>query len=452
MLYAIVDIETTGGYASGNGITEIAIVVHDGMNVVDFYETLVNPQQPIPLSIRQLTGITNEMVRQAPVFATIAPRVYELLHDKVFIAHNVNFDYSFVKHAFANAGYEYNAPKLCTVRLSRKIVPGHKSYGLGKLCAALQINHSNQHRAGGDALATASLFSYLMARDAGDVIRTMLKGRNSEQYLPPNLPAAELAQLPYTPGVYYFYNRQGKIIYIGKAKNLRQRVKSHFSNNKVNRQKQDFLRDIHHLSYTDCATELMAHILESVEIRKIWPLYNRSQKGYLPRFGLYVYEDRKGYKRLIVEKNKNLLSPLYTFNTLQEGRNRLREIATEFNLCTRLCHIGDANGEHTGCSLCEGTDTLTNYNQRVDTAIDWLDKNLPTFALVDEGRNHKEQSCILIQKGNVYGMGYITTGTPANNLPYLQEHLERLPDNDYIRNLVYKHVASFPEKMVVLAG
>ena len=217
MLYAIVDIETTGSYAAGNGITEIAIVIHDGKEVLDFYETLVNPGQPIPYFIQNLTGINEAMVAHAPSFEQVAPKVFEMLQDKIFVAHNVNFDYSFLKHHLDDAGYKFDAKKLCTVRLSRKIMPGLYGYSLGKLCHQLNINLTNHHRAGGDALATAQIFSMLVARDDKDVIAAMLKGRNREQYIPPHLPVEQLDNLRKCPGVDYFYNLKGKFIYVGKA-------------------------------------------------------------------------------------------------------------------------------------------------------------------------------------------------------------------------------------------
>lgn len=455
MLYAVVDIETTGSYAMGSGITEIAIVVHDGHKILDQYETLVNPQRPIPRFIQSLTGITPEMVAGAPVFEEIAGTVHDLLKGKIFVAHNVNFDYSFVKYHLEQAGYAFDTKKLCTVRLARKVVPGLPSYSLGKLCRSLDIDHYNRHRAGGDASATAMLLGYLVSRDDSDSIATMLKGRNREQYLPPHLPVEQIDNLPGGPGVYYFYNQSGKVIYIGKAVNLNKRVKSHFSNNKAGKQKQDFLREICRISYTPVATDLMAHILESVEIRKLWPLYNRSQKGYHPRFGLFVYEDITGYKRLAIEKHKHHYRPVYTFNTITEGHQRLRHLATEFGLCARLCNLGrEANcsegraadtcgGE--GCSAFLSPET---YNSRVDEALAWIGRHLPTFALIDRGRTESENSCILVNSGNLYGMGYVAADSEVPVLEKLREQLEPLQDNDYVRNLVYRHAAEFPEKRV----
>jgi len=455
MLYAIVDIETTGSYALGNGITEIAIVIHDGKEVLNFYETLINPHKHIPLFIQSLTGITDEMVENAPSFEEVAGQIYELLQDKVFVAHNVNFDYSFIKHNLQAAGYELELRKLCTLRLARKIIPGLRGYALHKLSSHLEVSLTNHHRAGGDALATAQIFSILVARDTENVINTMLKGRNREQYLPPHLPVEQLDSLPTVPGVYYFFNAAGKIIYVGKAVNIFKRVKSHFSNNKPNKQKQDFLRDIHRISYKECATDLMAHILESTEIRRLWPIHNRSQKGYLPLFGLFTYEDQQGYKRFAIEKNKHYYKPVYTFNTLIEGHHWLRQLIKEFGLCSRLCHMAkgpECINEFLGGS-CAGkcpaeTEDMNSYNQRVDEALVWMQKHLPTFAFIDKGIDDNEHSCILIKGGNFYGMGYISDKKLLNDIEALQQQLEPLQDNDYIRNLVYKHAAASPEKCI----
>jgi len=454
MLYAVVDIETTGSYASANGITEIAIVIHDGKKVINFYETLVNPHTPIPYFIQRLTGISNEMVVNAPSFKEIANHVNELLQDKIFVAHNVNFDYSFVKHHMEACGFKLDEKKLCTVRLSRKIFPGLKGYALGKLCHQLGINLNNHHRAGGDAMATAEVLRLLLEKDSDSVTEAMLKGRNSEQYIPPHLPVEEVETLPKTPGVYYFYSITGKTIYVGKAKNLKRRVKSHFSNNKPNKQKQDFLRDVYRISYRETGTDLMAHILESTEIRRLWPMYNRSQRGYLPKFGLVVYEDQQGYKRIAIEKNKHIYKPVYTFNTLIEGHTRLRELIAEFSLCARLCNLAKA----ADCANGVFADTCTGecgallkpkvYNQKVDDAVDWLQKQLPTFAYIDKGLSDDQQSCILVKKGNFYGMGYLNDGILPDNINALQERLEPMPDNDYIRNLVYKHAATYPERCI----
>jgi len=229
-MYAIVDIETTGSYAEANGITEIAIHVFDGIEVVAVFESLINPLQPIPPFIQQMTGITNEMVVNAPPFASIAERVYNLLQGQIFVAHNVQFDYSFVLAQLKAAGFDLNCAKLCTVRLSRQILPGYPSYSLGKLCRSLGILLENRHRAGGDTAATVALFKKLLHEDTQNHIGKSLKRSSKEWILPPHVPRTDFDQLPTKPGVYYFHDKKNKVVYVGKAINLRYRVNSHFSN------------------------------------------------------------------------------------------------------------------------------------------------------------------------------------------------------------------------------
>ena len=330
MLYAVVDIETTGGHASSNGITEIAIYITDGQKIIEQYQTLLNPYYTIPRFVEVLTGITNEMVSVERDFKAAADELYDLLHDKIFVAHNVNFDYSFLKFHFAESGYELNCPKLCTIRLGRELIPGLKGYGLEKICRHLDIEIRDRHRANGDAAATVELFHHLLKCDTNSYIQTMLKHGSKEQFLPPNVSASQIKNIPPLPGVYYFHDKKGKAIYVGKAKNLKKRVNSHFSNNKSNKQKQDFLKKIYSVSFQETATELMAFILESCEIRKLWPEQNRSQKRFEQAYGLYSFEDSNGYTRLFIEKKRKNLKALYTFNLLTEGYTLLWKVRITF--------------------------------------------------------------------------------------------------------------------------
>jgi DNA polymerase-3 subunit epsilon len=217
-MYAIVDIETTGGYASANGIIEISIQVFDGENVTETFESLVNPYQTIPRYIQAFTGITNEMVADAPAFEDIAEKVHTILQGNIFVAHNVNFDYSFVKSHLDHWGYTFNAKKLCTVRLARQIFPGFPSYSLGNLCHSMGIPIENRHRAGGDASATVVLFKKLLEADAKGAIQTSLNRNSKEAILPPHVPKAQFEALPDTPGVYYFHDQKGKVIYVGRPR------------------------------------------------------------------------------------------------------------------------------------------------------------------------------------------------------------------------------------------
>lgn len=454
MLFAVVDIETTGGFAAGNGITEIAIQVHDGQQVIDSYETLINPLTYIPAYIESLTGISNEMVADAPRFDEVADRIFKMLHDKVFVAHNVNFDFSFVRHHLALAGYELQSKKLCTVRLSRKIFPGFASYSLGKLCTTLNINIANRHRAGGDAEATAILLSLLLKADTEGHIQQSLSKGAKEQVLPPNLNRASFDKLPQNPGVYYFKDQKGEVLYIGKAKNLKKRVFSHFTGNNAGPQRQEFLKTIYHIDFEVCGTELMALILEATEIKRLWPTNNRAMKRFEQKFALFSYTDQQGYLRLGIDKHKKLVPSLFAFNSLADGHQLLRMLIKDHLLCEKLCFIQKNCGACTGHALgscsgaCIGTESAAAYNVRVKYAIAQLQNMLPSFALIDQGRNEEEQSCLWVEKGEFYGMGYISSYSDITNMELLKSEMKPYPSNDYVLHLILSYAEANPSKKI----
>ncbi len=454
-MYAIVDIETTGGYAAANGITEISIHVFDGTTVTEKFETLINPNQPIPYYITAMTGISDKMVANAPAFEDVAEKIYTILHDKIFIAHNVNFDYSFVKSHLKEAGFDLNSKKLCTVRLSRKIIPGLASYSLGKLCQSLGITINDRHRAGGDTAATVKVFQLLLENDKEQHIEKSLQRNSKEAILPPNVPKEHFNQLPYTPGVYYFHNEKGKVVYIGKANNIRYRVNSHFSNNSESRQKQNFMQHVHAISFQSCGTEMMACILESTEIKKRWPVFNSSQKRWEDVYGIFMYEDQNGYLRLAIDKNRKRLNPVYTFHYMVDGHAIIRKLIKDFNLCPKLCFMQKDPGKCEGINegychaACEQKENTNDYNERVQKACDSL-RSQPSFVIIDKGINGDDQSCILISEGSFYGMGYIPADVMITNQDSLKDYLTAYKENSYIRNLVNGYAARFPSKVRML--
>jgi DNA polymerase III subunit epsilon len=454
-MYAIVDIETTGTYSAANGITEISIRVFDGEKVIEKFETLINPCQAIPRYIQAMTGITDEMAENAPKFEDVAENIYTILQNKVFIAHSVNFDYSFVKGHLAACGFDLNCKKLCTVRLSRKIIPGEVSYSLGNLCHSLGIKINDRHRAGGDAEATVKLFQLLLANDKHNFIQKSLQRNSKEQALPPNVSKSDFDKLPYTPGVYYFHNEKGKVIYVGKAKNIRYRVNSHFSNNSESRQKQNFMRHIHSISYESCGTELMASIMESSEIKKLWPIFNQSQKRWEDVYGIFMFEDQNGYTRLAIEKNKKYLTPVYTFHYLVDGHAILRKLIEEFHLCPKLCFMQTGDAACTGLQeekckgACERKESPENYNTRVAEAIQSLDTQT-SYVIFDKGIGSTDQSVILVEKGKLSGMGYLPENVQITDPAAIKDFIKPYKENSYIRNLLTGYAAKNPSRVIML--
>jgi len=455
MAYAIVDIETTGGYASANGIIELSIKIFDGETIIEEFETLVNPDQPIPKYIQAFTGISNEMVQNAPRFEEVAEKVYTILQGNIFVAHNVNFDYSFLKNHLEFYGYSSNVKKLCTVRLARQIFPGLQSYSLGNLCDCLDIKIINRHRAGGDAAATVLLFKKLMDNDLKNVITSSLNRNSKEQVLPPNVPKKHFDALPKTPGIYYFHDQKDKVIYVGKAKNIRNRVNSHFSNNSDSRQKQNFLRNAYAISYQSTATELMAIILESSEIKRLWPIYNTSQKRQEEVYGIFVYEDQNGYMRLAIEKRRKNSNPVYTFHYKVDGHGVMRKLMKEFSLCPKLCFMQTSVDGCVGITeeycngACEKSESANLYNERVLQAIASLTKR-PSYVVLDKGLTENEISCIMVLKGSFFGMGYLPKYFDTITEAAVSEYIKPYKENSFIRTLLQSHSTNFPAQIRML--
>src|SRR5688572_26608409 len=374
-MYAIVDIETTGGYAENHRITEVAIYLHDGIQVTEEFHTLINPGRNIPYYITGLTGITTEMVLESPAFEEIAEDIFKRLEGKIFVAHNAHFDYSFLKKEFEQVGINWQSKKLCTVRLSRKIIPGLRSYSLGSLAESLGIAITNRHRAGGDAAATAKIFDHLLRRDHDGYIVKVLKRNSGETILPPNLPKEEFDKVPSGCGVYYFHDARGNVIYVGKAVNIKKRIAGHFTGDAREWSRSKIRNEIHHISYELTGNELIALILESQEIRRLWPKYNQAQKFRAEEWGIFDYEDRNGYLRFSINLVTKGSRPLKRFSAKGNAWNFLWEKVRAFDLCPKLCGLQLAKGlcfeYQTGeChGACIGVESREVYNHRVEETI-----------------------------------------------------------------------------------
>ena len=310
-MYAIIDVETTGTAAVYGKITEIAIILHDGIGITETYTTLINPECNIPYHITRLTGITNEMVLNAPKFYEVAKKIIEFTAGRFFVAHNASFDYSFVKEEFKRLGYDFKRKTICTVKLGRKLLPGHRSYSLGNICADLGIEITDRHRAIGDALATVKLFEILI--DQNSRLSSSLFVNQTYPF-----PKEKMTEIPAKTGVYYFYDKKGDLIYIGKSKDIHQRVLTHLSNSQTKKaiEMRDRIADI---SWEETGSELVALLLESSEIKKHTPLFNRSQRRSALNFGLFSFEDSAGYIHLKIGKIEGDEIPLTTFHFQQEG-------------------------------------------------------------------------------------------------------------------------------------
>ena len=410
-MYSVVDIETTGNGYKGQKITEISIFIFDGKKIIDEFTSLVNPEQKIPYFITNLTGITEAMVRTAPKFYEIAKKVAEITKDTVFVAHNVNFDYNIIRDEFKSLGFDFKRKKLCTVRLSRKIIPGLASYSLGNICSAEGIEIAARHRAKGDAEATVELFRRLIKRDQKFTINSFLNAKSREATLPPLLDKQVVDRLPERHGVYYFKNAQKEVIYVGKANNIKQRVISHFYDKK--KKERTMCLETADISYTETGSELIALLHESSEIKHLYPKFNRAQRKAGEAVGLFSYEDQKGILHLAFNRLKLTPNPIMKFYSMAACRSTLEKICSAFELCPKYCHLQtNVNAcfhyQLQQCrGICSEKETIESYNKRVHKAIKSLGLQTENLVIKENGRNDKEIGFVLILNGIYQGFGYI---------------------------------------------
>jgi DNA polymerase-3 subunit epsilon len=454
-MYSIIDIETTGNGIMGNKITEISIFNFDGEEIVDEFTSLVNPECEIPHFITGLTGIDDSMVRNAPKWHEIGSKVLEMTQDTIFVAHSVNFDYNVIKNEFKNLGITYTRKKLCTVRLSRKLIPGFNSYSLGKLCSSLNIPLTDRHRARGDAHATVLLFKKLMAtKEAENVFKTFLNSRSQEATLPPGLPKEVFEKLPNAAGVYYFKDEKGSIIYIGKAIDIKKRILGHFYN-KSNKESL-LCKATHDIDYELSGSELVALLMESDAIKQHYPKYNSSQKRNPQEFAIFSYEDRNGILHLAYNTLKMAPDPICTFNTITECRSFLEEMCKTYRLCPKFCHLQEntQSCSHYSLSCCEGIcrekEPLSAYNAKVKRTIEEVRKKNQDILITEKGRQPSEEAFVLITGGQYRGFGFIEKNEQVTSLEDLENYLERKKENLDTKRIISWYLKKYPHKSTPL--
>jgi len=278
MNFAIIDVETTGGKFNEEGITEVAIHKFDGQNVVDSFVSLVNPEREIQPFVVNLTGINSKMLKNAPKFYEVAKRIIEITEDCVMVAHNSSFDYRVVKNEFSRLGYEFEIPTLCTVELSKILLPDLESYSLGKLCRTIGIPMSDRHRANGDALATIKLFQILLQKDKDKLIVKQTIKIGNQRDLSGKL-LTILDTLPIQSGLFYFHRFNGDILYIGKGKNIQKVVNQIFL--RTSNRNRALLKEMNSVTFELTGSELIANLKFEEELSTHRPKHNKSKKTVL---------------------------------------------------------------------------------------------------------------------------------------------------------------------------
>lgn len=456
--YAIVDIETSGGNPARDRITEIAVYLLDGEELVDEFTTLINPEVPIPDFITSITGIDNEMVRHAPRFFEVARRIVEITEGAVFVAHNVRFDYSFIQKEFRSLGYTFSRRQLCTVRLSRKILPGYPSYSLKNICAALGIHNDARHRAYGDAAATVTLFRKLLQTDEPHIHSMVSRQSVAMLKLPPQLDPKEMDNLPEETGVYYFHNRNDHVIYVGKSNNIRKRVLSHFQSAFNSSHTIQKLEDIASITYEVTGSELMAMLRENEEIKRLQPLYNKVQLRTKYKYGIYAEPDANGYLNVSAGAYDVTRGPVAGFSSKAHAESAIKRRAHEHQLCLRLCGLEQGKGRcfyrqlHLCKGACEGEESPGDYNERVMQAMEYTGAihRKESYLVISEGRTVNERSVVWVDKGVLKGYGYLDLEMAALRPEEITDMLTPSQDLPDVARIVRGYVKKHPKEVKAL--
>ncbi|WP_284652302.1 exonuclease domain-containing protein [Flavobacterium terrisoli] len=438
-MYAILDIETTGGQFNEEGITEIAIYKFDGHEIVDQFISLVNPEKPIQPFVVKLTGINNAMLRSAPKFYEVAKRIIEITEDCIVVAHNASFDYRILRTEFSRLGYDYVKPTLCTVELSQKLIPGQASYSLGKLVRSLGIPVTDRHRASGDAMATVKLFKMILDKDVEkEILISLIKAEIKKGLSPKLLDIVE--SMPTRTGIYYVHNEKGDLIYIGKSKNIKKRINQHFTGTSGKSKKMQ--RDVFAVTYEETGSELIALLKESEEIKINKPIYNRSQRKTIFHYALYAEKDANGYLALRVLKADGRKKEITSFTSVQEGKNLLHKITAEHHLCQKINGLYDTKN---GCfqlkikecnGACLGQESPEEYNERVEEFIREMKFDNNNMVIIDRGRNVNERSAVLIENGIYKGYCFFDLNYQVNNIEILKNLIIPMQNNRDTRTII----------------
>lgn len=442
-MYAILDLESTGGKYNEEGITEIAIYKFDGQQVVDQFGSLVNPERKIQPFVVGLTGINNDMLRYAPKFYEVAKRVIEITEDCIIVAHNAKFDYRLLQLEFKRLGYSYQRKTLCTVELSRKLIPDMPSYSLGKLTKSLGIPLVDRHRAIGDAQATVKLFKLLLHKDSNKkIIRSAVK-LNPRRNLKPRL-IDIVETLPSETGVYYIYNQQGDVIYVGKSKNIKARLNQHFTGE--NPKSKKIQLETASVSYDLTGNELIALLIENHEIKKLKPKYNRALKRTIFSHALYQYKDKDGYINLEIAKLTSKKKSITTFTNLAQGKKILEKIVEEYELCQKLTglHATSSSCFNYEIEKCKGAcikeEPPQSYNKRVKALIAHYSFPNKNMMWIGPGRHPAEKSVILIEEGRFKGIAFFDLNFQLRSPEIIRNLLTPMKNGRDARHIIQNYL------------
>jgi DNA polymerase III subunit epsilon len=412
-----VDIETNGLDHIRGRVIEVAAVRVENGQVVRVFNSLIDPETELPWFITNLTGITTNDVKQAPTFLQIADELDDILKGAVFVAHNVRFDYSFLKQEFKRLNRTFLPKQLCTVKLSKALYPGERSHKLESLITRHGFTFTHRHRAYDDAAVLWQFVQHVRAAFGDETVEAAIAKQIRRPALPKALSPDAVNELPTGPGVYIFNDAAGRPLYVGKSINIRKRVLSHFSRDHDQTKEFKIAQAIHDIETRQTAGELEALLLESELVKELQPLYNRQLRRLEKLLLVRAVPNDEGYITLQLEEAGSI-DPDTTANILavypRRGRAKdsLNEILKTYELCPKLCGLEKASG---ACFLsqlkkcrgaCVGKEPAERYNERIRTAFERQNiREWPYHGpvLVQEKNAHEAATGIVVDQWCVIG-------------------------------------------------
>lgn len=411
-MYAIIDIETTGGQYNKEGVTEIAIYKFDGIEVVDQFISLVNPEIPIQPFVVKLTGINNAMLRLAPKFYEVAKRIIEITEGCIIVAHNASFDYRILQLEFGRLGYDFQKPTLCTVELSKMLLPNVQSYSLGKLVRSLGIPIADRHRASGDAMATLKLFKLLLGKDTDKKITKQLIKNEMYQGISPKL-FDILESVPSSVGIFYIHDTSGNIIYIGKSTNMRKKVSQLFTaTTKMGKRIQ---KEVYTVTFEETGNELIASLKEREEILHNKPVLNTSQRKSPFLWSVYEEKSSLGYFTLKINKSDGRKQALQSFKNQKSALHFINDLYKQNEIIEEV--------QNALSSLDEIKYPVSMHNEVFEELINSNKNEWKNLIVILKGRNINEKSAVVIQNGLFKGYCFFDLNYQINNPEVLSKIL-----------------------------
>ncbi|GAA4900195.1 exonuclease domain-containing protein [Flaviramulus aquimarinus] len=383
------------------------------------------------------------MLRNAPKFYEVAKRIVEITEDCILVAHNAQFDYRILCTEFRRLGFEFERKSLCTVELSKDLIPDQLSYSLGKLVRALGIPVTDRHRASGDALATVKLFKMLLDKDTSkSIIQQSIRLNPKHQLEPRHIDI--IAELPSITGVYYIHKADGEIIYIGKSNNIKKRINQHFTG--TNQKSKKIQAQVTSVTYQATGSELVALLKESEEIKRIKPIFNRALRRSIFTHALYSFTDEGGYLNLKIDITDGRKKPITTFSNRQSGKSFITKAVEDYGLCQKLTGLYKTK---TSCfnydiKTCEGAciqkEPSELYNKRVEALITKNSYSNKNMVIIDRGRDVDERSAILIENGVFKGLGFFNLNYQINTIEVLESIITPMQNNRDTQHIIQSYI------------